>query len=188
MFSVAITILLWGCQSSDRESACAELSHYTEEGIVLARDEARCAELLQFASSVPDLYGMKFEEWLSTVLPQRSTYMLDAISSLTDSSGWSPHSFSAEPPLIPCGGLKLTDAYWNTSILSKIIRNRPDTLYISLQITIDQRSKATIRAIQDFNCDLKTSFSEMIGIYRPGVSPITGGWQRLSTNVAEIDE
>ncbi|HVZ32689.1 MAG TPA: hypothetical protein VG963_09705 [Polyangiaceae bacterium] len=182
-------ILLWSaCQQGEEfQGYCKELSNqYSDPAITLATGEARCAEVLQFGSTVESRYGMGFSAWLETVLPQRAEFEIDAIEALSDRSDWAPVSFDFQP-LIPCGGIIMTDVQWKNSLLSKIVRQKPSRIYVSLGILIDG-NQAKIRVKQDFDCDGVPAVTEMVGTFKQGIPSIAGGWQPISTHNVEIDE
>ena len=178
--------LLMACQRQPSEPPCQELARYAPDGVTLASEEQRCIELLEFASTTKQKYGLEFGLWLQTVVPQRALFMLDAVSALTDPQRWQPMSFSPQP-VVPCGGLVVTDAVWTSSVLSNIIQQKPDKMYVSLGISVEG-NLATIRVIQDFNCDNQPASTVLIGRFKRGLDPLAGGWDRISTSTAEIDE
>lgn len=187
---IAILCGLCACQQRTNETACEELNRFAEPGIVLASDELRCTELLEFARTVPHRYGMDFSTWLVTVPAQTTSLLLDVIFALTGTS-WTPTSFDREPPVIPCGqGFQVTDEYWNRSVLARIVtRTRPERLYVSLAVDIPPSpgNIATIRVFQDFDCDGTLGVFELTGEFKQGM-PVTG-WKPLTPAIVpEFDE
>jgi hypothetical protein len=188
---VACLLLLCGCHRSEFESSCAELNSYAPKGVTLASDEERCKQLLKFARTSEERYDMDFRTWLSTVAAQPVVMVSDTVFALNGRGGWTPTSFSAVPPEVPCGkGLPLTDALWNNSPLSKILTTRPRELYVSLSVDIpsDPGDVATIRAFQDFNCDHRIGVTEIVGQFHVGGLASVAGWRLMRTTVPQLDE
>jgi hypothetical protein len=183
---LAAVILLFACQRDAPIASCRELAQYSASGIVLASTEARCAEVLAFGSTVGDKYNMGFSEWLTEVLPQRAAFIVDSIRALTEGDKWLPASFGPTPDM-RCGGITVTDEMWKGTVLSKILTARPSKIYVSLSISVEGE-RATIRVTQDFDCDGKVGLTEVVGRFRKGQPMLAGGWIRLSTKTAEVDE
>lgn len=187
---LTLLALLGACQRGSNETSCEELAKYAPEGVVLADDEKRCGEILEFAATVPERYGMDFTTWLKVVPAQGVTFLFDAIYSLTERTTWQPQSFAPEPENIGCGGKDVSVEEWERSTLSKIVAKRPDKIYAALSIDIPTSPGdiATIKIVQDFNCDQNPGTMQVIGQFRRGISPFTGGWRRISTSEPELDE
>ncbi|MBA3394234.1 MAG: hypothetical protein H0T89_16420 [Deltaproteobacteria bacterium] len=187
---LTLLALLGACQRGSNETACEELAKYASEGVVLASDEKRCGEILDFAATVPERYGMDFATWLKVVPAQGVTFLFDAIYALTERTTWDPQSFALEPQNIACGGSAVSEEEWGRSTLSKIVTKRPEKIYAALSIDIPTSPGdiATIKIVQDFNCDQNLGTMQVIGQFRRGISPFTGGWSRISTLEPELDE
>lgn len=181
-----VAFLVAGCQ---HPSACEELAQISPQGMVLATDEGRCSAILSFAYTTQDRYGMDFDTWIRTVAAQRTLFVLQSVYSMTNRTTWTPSSFPREPSAIPCGsGVPVTDSYWDTAVLSRILPERPPSLYASLSITIAPNNIATINVFQDFNCDGKVGVTELTGEFKQGVSPFLGGWRLISSTTPHLEE
>lgn len=184
---IAALMVTAACQRND-ESPCQELSHYAPEGVSLGTDEQRCTQVLQFIGTIPSHYGMNFTEFYSSALSQRARWLFRGVSAVVESTEWQVRSFGPEPAVIPCGGLAMSPEAWSQNInLSKIIEERSDKLFVSLAIDISG-NRASIRVIQDFDCDGTSATTEVIGRFQRGQPVLSGGWERISTTEAEIDE
>lgn len=188
---VVLCVSAWttSCQRKE-ESACAELAGLVPPGVVLASEETRCAELLAFAAATELRYRMTFPAWLEVVAGQRVELLLDAVEALSNSPTWAPASFGSEPAHVPCDtGFVVTDSWWAQSALERVLRQKPDRLYVSMGIDVDpQTSTATIRISQDFDCDLTRGLMVTVGQFQRGRSPFAGGWKLLSSTTPELDE
>lgn len=90
-------------------------------------------------------------------------------------------------PSVPCGGLRVTDQYWSSSELSKVISTKPDKLFVSMSLDVSN-DVATIQIRQDFDCDGVFGVTKMVGRLHKGRPALGGGWERLLVTVPEIDE
>jgi hypothetical protein len=186
----AIATSALGCHN-DARSPCDELNQYAPAGVVLANDNARCAQLLEFAHSTEQRYDMEFSNWLTTVAGQRTAFMNDAVFAMTGLYGWTPAPFSLTPAQVPCGrALPLTDDLWVTTPLSKILKSRPVNLYVSLSVSIPPvpGNVAEIDVQQDFDCDGHIGDMKLVGEFHVGVPAAVGGWKLISSTVPPLDE
>jgi len=181
------------CGCSKKELACEELNRFAPKGIVIASEETRCQAILDFAATTKDRYGLEFSEWLDVVFPQKARLLLDMFQALTlpgplDKS-WRPASFPREPAEVPCGkGKEVTEGWWKESVLSKVVRDRPEKLYVSLALDISG-DLATVRVYQDFDCDGVLGVTEVSARFRAGLSPSHGGWEITKpTVVPDLEE
>lgn len=170
--------LVWGC--SKKEPACDELNRFAPKGIVIASEETRCQAILDFAATTKERYGLEFSEWLDVVFPQKSKLLLGMFQALVipgpPDKSWRPASFSREPAEVPCGrGEEVTERWWKESVLSRVVRDRPEKLYVSLALDISG-DLATVRIYQDFDCDGELGVTELSARFRAGFSPSHGGW------------
>jgi len=187
----SVTVLLASGCGRARQNTCAELNRYAPRGVTLGSDEAQCAELLSFADTVQQRYGVDFQSWLSTVASQRVTMTSEAVFALAGLRSWSPRSFGPVPTDVPCGrGVPLTDDLWSHSPLSQILTTRPEQLYVSLAVEIPPSpgNVATVHVYQDFNCDHVLGGIELVGEFHPGLPLMAGGWKLASSKVSRLDE
>lgn len=182
-----VATIACGCQRS--VPPCEELARLSPK-VPLATEDQRCSELVAFASVASERYGMTFERWVDDVAGQRTNLLLETIYSLTERTTWSPSTFTREPPEIPCGtGFEVTDAFWATSTLAKILPSRPAQLFASLAVTIPPAGNvATIDVIQDFDCDGTKATMRTHGEFRQGTSAFLGGWKLLDSSYPDVDE
>ena len=177
-----------GASSSSAASACEELQGMVPSGVVLATDDQRCSEILTFGLAASERYGMPFKEWLTTVPAQGMAFALDAIYALTERQTLLG-ALVLSPEKVPCGrGVPIGDDEWSRSQLSKIITTRPLEFYVSLSVDIGPDNVASIRVFQDFDCDQRLGLLEIVGRFKPGLSPFTGGWQLIRSSESKIDE
>lgn len=190
LICMLVVALASACQKD--ESPCSELKSMSPDGVTLATDEQRCSQLLEFGRYVDQHYQMDFKTWLAVVPTQGVHFVNDALFALTGDSGApAPTSFSAVPPVPPCGpGLVLTDALWASLPFSSFVKSRPDKLYVSFSVDLQTgaTNTATFRVYQDFDCDQKIDILELVGEYTPGVSALAGGWHLLHSSTPAVDE
>lgn len=183
---VVLALGLLGCQRTE-QSACAELQQTSPPGVVLATDEPRCEQLLEFARRVPGAYDMSFEQWLSAVAGQGGVLVHKTVSALTEGT-IPPTSFGPIPPAPPCApGVKLDTATWSRSALALILGQDSQTMYTSFELRIEATT-ATLRVLQDFDCDQQHGLLEVVGEFQVGVSLYSGGWRLVRSSEPPVDE
>jgi hypothetical protein len=177
-----------GCQKG-ASNPCEELAQLSPPGVVLADDEVRCGQLLDFAATVHRRYGMDFPEWIATVPAQRAQLLVGTLDAVTRGK-WNPVEFGPEPAIPPCGpGSRVSDDQWNRTPLSTILATRPDRLFVSVQLVVDrQKSVLTMRILQDFDCDHVLGVTEHTGLFDVGKPLIGGGWTSISSVDPALDE
>ena len=182
---LAVGLFVTGCAATN--NPCEELNKSAPQGVTLSSKPERCTELLKFATTVPLRYRMPFDVWLTTVPAQGTHLISDTVFALAKTS-WTATSFGPEPRTPPCApGVQWSDDEWERSTLSKIASAKPQTLYVSLKVTI-AGDRATVEAFQDFNCDGKIGVTRLVGTFHQGRPLMAGGWHLIDGSYAHLDE